>query len=168
MSTFKGAASDGRDPGADIPQIKDRINRWSEKAGLLVASTMPGRVGMVNNASAFKITATTASIRFRLFASTPENGCRLELYSNPSRTALHSETDSLWKQVCNRNGNTIDGDRVTFSLGAGQPLTAESTYYYRLIDGDRVMVGEFRTAAPSREREAPVRRGGVGVSGVPR
>ncbi len=166
MSTFKGAASDGRDPGADIPQIKDRINRWSEKAGLLVASTVPGRVGMVNKPGAFKVAGTTASIRFRLFASTPGDGCRLELYSNPSRTALHSDTDSLSKQVCNRSGNTIDRDMVTFSLGTNQPLTAESTYYYRLIDGDRVMVGEFRTAAPSRERETPVRRGGLGGDGV--
>jgi phosphodiesterase/alkaline phosphatase D-like protein len=40
----------------------------------------------------------------------------------------------------------VEGDTVTFVFGAESPLTPLTTYFYRITDGTRVMVGEFQTA----------------------
>ncbi|MCC7176705.1 MAG: hypothetical protein IT159_16035 [Bryobacterales bacterium] len=149
-SPGKGAASDGKDLGADVAQVKDRINGWSEEAGLLVADTsVPA---MVNNPEAFQLGAAEAVIRFKVF-NAKDGTCSLELYTNGARTKKDPDTDSYDKQACTREGNSLDAGVVTFRAGRYSPLRPGATYHYRIQDGERVMVGEFTMPdAPAPER----------------
>lgn len=151
-SPYKGAAGDGKDPGADIAQLKDRLNGWSEAAGLLRADTL--RAAMVNHPAAFQIGAQAAAIRFRVFEAA--GACTLELFVNGARTTLHADTDTSAEQACNRAGNVVEGGTVTFVLGTNAALAPGTRYYYRIRDGGRVMVGEFATQAAWPASDLPI------------
>lgn len=143
-SPYAGTASDGGDPGADVQQVNDRINGWSEDAGLIVANTfLPG---MVLNSGNWRIGSTAVAVTFRLFASTGE-GCTVELFTVRNRTGPHD--DSSPAQTCSRTGSVAGDSVITYIFGTTSPLTPATTYFYRITDGARIMVGEFTTAAAS-------------------
>jgi hypothetical protein len=138
----RGAASDGGDPGADVWAIQDRIQRWSEDAGLLIADI--GTLNMRSNPSAFTIGSTRAAVRFTALGSSPA-ACGLELFTTRNRSTPHGDTDGPGEHACSRAGNVIEDNVVTFVLGTNTPLTPGTTYFYKITDGARVMVGEFTT-----------------------
>ncbi len=139
---YAGRASDGGTPGADVKQINDHINGWSEQAGLIVFSVSDIVSGFSNSPSAFSLAQTTATMTFTIF--NPVEQCSLKLYTNMSRTVLHADTAHAGLQACSRTGNTVGGP-VSFQLGNNSALSARTDYYYELSDGPRVMTGHFRT-----------------------
>ncbi|MBI3680138.1 MAG: hypothetical protein HY235_07045 [Acidobacteria bacterium] len=139
-SPYKGAASDGKDVGADVAQIKDRVNGWSEEAGLLTFD--PARGALLHTGS-WQVGSTNVAVTFRLFG--PLTGCTMELFTNGGRTSLHPDTASAGEQSCGRSGNLLQDGLVTFVLGSGVALNPSTKHYYRLKDGNRVMVGDFQT-----------------------
>jgi len=147
-SPYKNAGTDGKDPGADVEQVEDRINGWSEDAGLLQFNAS----GVTNNSAAFQIGSTRAAISFRIFSS----GCTLQLFTTGGRTALDADTSDPAAQDCLREGNVLQDGVVTFVLGTRVPLQPSTKYYYRIRDHSRVMVGEFATQ-PSYQSEQRIR-----------
>jgi hypothetical protein len=139
----RGTASDGGDPGADIEAVQDRIHRWSERAGLLVSNL--GAANMERNPSNWQTGSTRTGVRFVLYGSTGA-ACNVQLFTTRNRSALHADTNNAGRQACDRTSSLADGDTVTFVFGAESPLTPSTTYFYRITDGTRVMVGEFQTA----------------------
>ncbi len=142
-SSHAGTATDGGNPGADVEQVRDRLKRWSERAGLLKADTTSAR--MVINPGAWQLGSTKAAVTFRLYSSTPASGCTVQVFTNRNRATAHSDTPSA--AACNRSGSFASGNTVTFLIGSTAGLTASTTYFYRITDGPRVMVGEFTTRA---------------------
>lgn len=140
-STYRGTSADGSDPGADIPRLKDRLNRWSEQAGLLVADM--NQVVMVNKPGAWQLGSTVAFVRLQLFESTPSSGCTIQIFTTRNRSTAHADTSSA--TACNRSGATFSAPLVTIPVGTSSALTASTTYFYKIVDGTRVMVGEFTT-----------------------
>jgi hypothetical protein len=140
----RGVASDGGDPGADVEQIRDRVHRWSEKAGLLEVDM--GTQTMQPHRDAFKIGSTQAALTFRTHDG-PAGACTLELFTNRNRANLHADTDEASEQSCARDGNVQEDNTIVFVLGKNEPLTPNTTYFYRIRDGERTMVGEFTTLA---------------------
>jgi hypothetical protein len=138
----RGRASDGGDPGADVEQIRDRVHRWSEKAGLLEVDI--GTQTMRAHRDAFKIGSTRAALMFATYDE-PAGACTLELFTDRNRATLHGDTDEVSEQSCAREGNVQEGNTATFVLGSNEALTPNTTYYYRIKDGQRTMVGEFTT-----------------------
>jgi hypothetical protein len=159
----RGAASDGGDPGADIEQVQDRLYRWSERAGL-IESDMPASPQMRNRAGNWKIGSTAASVRFQLYNSLA-SACTVELFTNRNRATAHADASSA--QACNRSSSVASGNNVSYVFGGGSALTADTTYFYRITDGTRVMVGEFKTqpagsgAAVSTYRYSSARTGNL-------
>jgi hypothetical protein len=144
-SPFKGRASDGGDPGADIDTIRDHINGWSEAAGLILLTNE-------NNPAAFQ----TGPDRTVIKLQTVSGACTLELFTDKARTQLHRDTDTASEQACSRAGNKVNADgTVEFALGTNETLTPATTYYYRIADGARTMVGSFRTTGGPRVPAAP-------------
>lgn len=159
-TTYAGTASDGGNPGADVLQVKDRINAYSETAGLLVVDmTLPA---MVNNPAAFSRNSTTTSMTFTIQGTVAGN-CSLKLYTDINRATLAADTNTSGKQACNRSGNTINGKTVTFALGSQNALTPNTSYYYdiEVTDSGETMVGTFATLATG----GTTRTGKVVVSG---
>ncbi len=165
----RGAASDGGDPGADIAQVKDRINRWSEQAGLLQYSLigsggLADTPAMVNRSGNWTIGSTAVVVRFQLFNSL-SSACTVELFTNRNRATAHADASSA--QACNRTSSAVSGNTVAYTFGGASALTADTTYFYRITDGTRIMVGEFRTqpagsgAAVSTYRYSSARTGNV-------
>lgn len=149
-SPYKGSAPDGSDPGADVYAVQDRIHRWSEQAGLLLWEGP--RATMIENPGAFDYAARHVAMRFHRFG--PLAGCSVQLFTNRARTLLHPDTATTGNQACARAGNIDENGIVTFVFGAVAPLAAGTTYAYQIVDGIRVMVGEFTTA--SSEPTGPV------------
>lgn len=142
-SGLKGTASDGKDPGADIPQMKDHLKGWSEDAGLTavdiyVASTF-------NNPSAFLVGSNRMGVNFRLLGGGVDT-CTFELYTDASRQTLHADTNSASNKACWRTGNLYNEGVVSFVLGTVSGLSPSSTYHFKITEGSRVMVGSFQTA----------------------
>lgn len=160
----RGAASDGGDPGADIEQVQDRLYRWSERAGL-IESDMPASPNMRLRNGNWTIGSTAASVRFQLYNSIPSGSCTVELFTNRNRATAHSDASSA--QFCNRTTSVVSGNNVSYVFGGGSALTADTTYFYRITDGTRVMVGEFKTqpagsgAAVSTYRYSSARTGNL-------
>lgn len=138
-SSFVSTATDGGDPGADVEAIEDHINGWSEQAGLIDYWAGEYR------ADAYDRGSTRAALHFNL--ASPIGSCSFFLYTNKSRRTLHGDTNSSGLQACNRTGNIVNGRGVAFVLGGNTALTAGTVYYYKLVDGSRTMVGEFKTRA---------------------
>lgn len=144
---LKGTASDGKDPGADILQVKDRTNGWSDDAGLLVFQTTGGTPGAVNNPANWRIGSTRAALTFRLTPGTNlASGCQVIIYNDAARVTENADTDTNGEKACNRTGSYFDRGQVTFVLG-NTALTPNTTYAWKVIDGSKVMVGSFRTLA---------------------
>jgi len=141
----RGAATDGGDPGADILQVNDRLHSWSEQAGLLQA--YPNATVSLNGGS-WSIGSVAAVVNFNLFNSTPASGCTVQLFTNANRSTAHADTPTA--AACNRASSpTLTGARASFVFGGSSALTANTTYYWQVTDGTRIMVGSFRTA-PTR------------------
>ena len=159
----RGAASDGGDPGADIEQVQDRLYRWSERAGL-IESDIPASPQMRNRAGNWTIGSTAASVRFQLYNSLA-SACTVELFTNRNRATAHADASSA--QACNRTSSATSGNTVAYTFGGASALTADTTYFYKITDGTRIMVGEFRTlpagsgAAVSTFRYSSARTGNV-------
>jgi len=159
----RGAASDGGDPGADIEQVRDRLNRWSERAGL-IESGLPISSEMRNRAGNWTIGSTTAIVRFQLYNSL-SSACTVELFTNRNRATAHADASSA--QACNRSSSVASGNNVAYVFGGASALTANTEYFYKITDGGRVMVGEFRTqpagsgAAVSTYRYSSARTGNL-------
>lgn len=143
-SIYRGTAADGGDPGADVEEVEDRLNRWSERAGLLIPDIQTAFPAMVNNPGAWQVGSTSAAVRFDLFASEP-GSCTVELFTVRNRSTRHA--DASVAQACNRTGSMSKGNTVEYVFGTVAALTASTMYWYRITDGVRVMVGEFRTLA---------------------
>lgn len=153
-SSLRGTATDGRDPGADVEQLRDRVNGWSEDAGLLEFQTNPP--GAVPNHNSWQIGSVHASVRIRLFEGL--DGCKVELFTDPNRTKPHADSDAGAEQSCDRGSSVTSDGSVQFLFGGGVSLTPSTTYYYRITDGKRVMVGQFTTREPgtgNRRRSVP-------------
>jgi hypothetical protein len=159
----RGAASDGGDPGADIEQVQDRLYRWSERAGL-IESDMPASPNMRNRAGNWTIGSTTAVVRFQLYNSL-SSACTVELFTNRNRATAHADASSA--QACNRSSSVTSGNNVAYVFGGSSALTANTEYFYKITDGSRIMVGEFKTlpagsgAAVSTYRYASARTGNL-------
>lgn len=82
-------------------------------------------------------------VNFQTFSAI--GGCTVELFTTRNRSTRHADASAA--QSCSRASSVIDGTRVTYVFGAVADLTASTTYFYRITDGSRVMVGEFVTAA---------------------
>jgi hypothetical protein len=136
----RGTGPDGSDPGADVLQIQDRIYRWSDQAGLL--STDMGIQRMAPNLATVQQGSKYTTLRFRRFNS---GTCTVQLFTNANRSTAHSDTPSA--ASCVRSTSFTDGNEVTFAFGTTANLTASTKYFWKIIDGDRIMVGEFKTAA---------------------
>lgn len=138
-----GQATDGGNPGADVLAVNDHIHGWSESAGLL--SEDLGRVWMVNNRGAWSIGSVQAAITFQVFESTPSSGCTVQIFTTRNRSSAHADTPT--PAACNRGGSySQQVNVVTFLAGFSSSLSASTTYFYKITDGSRVMVGEFTTA----------------------
>lgn len=135
-----GTAANGRNPGADVEEIKDRIERWSDRAGFLIRSGSR----MIPNPGAWKIGSTSAAVKFNVFASSP-SACTFQIFTNGNRSTAHADTSS--PVACNRTGSYAENNQVTFVAGTASALTASTLYFYKVIDGGRTMVGEFTTQA---------------------
>lgn len=137
----RGAATDGGDPGADIEQVQDRLHRWSERAGLIetdiLAANMTLRLG------SWRLGSTVAAVTFNLFNSYPSSGCTVQLFTNRNRST--ADADSPTAQFCNRTGSVVGSSTVSYVFGGGVALSPNTTYFYRIVDGSRTMVGEFTT-----------------------
>ncbi len=142
-STYRGAATDGADPGADVYRVQDRINGWSEQAGLMVT----GHNGQdsMRLSDRWQVGSTKVAITFPLFNSTVASGCTVKLYTNPHRATLHADTDTGGEQACNRASSPAVAGKAAFVFGGSAALTANTTYYWEITDGTRVMVGSFKT-----------------------
>jgi len=150
-SPYRATASDGKDPGADILQVNDHQNGWSEQAGLIAYDNLNATYDP--NPGAFIIGATHAAIKFNRFGSIA--ACSLQIFTDPARRFLHPDTSNHGLQTCARFGNVSnDGETVTFVLGNTAALTPATTYYYRITDSDRAMVGSFTTLGA--EQAVPV------------
>lgn len=136
-SSFRGTASDGGDPGADIEQVQDHLNGWSRKAGLIDDWNH-------HRNEAVKAAGTKTVLDFRLIQG---GACTVELYVNRNRTVLHGDTQAAGDRMCGRAGNLVDDGRVVFVLGNVAALTPGTEYFYRVTQGAAVMVGSFRTSA---------------------
>lgn len=168
-STFKGGASDGGDPAADISAIRDRTadkctsgcgyGGFSEQEGLLVFNSSTNTMDITWTPG-----NTTSSPVFTIVNSI--GSCAAHLYTNLARTTEVADTVS--SSACNRAGNTVIGSQVTFVFGHNTALTPNSTYYYSITDGSRVMVGSFRTSgsgvAPTITTTCPLPAGKQGVA----
>jgi len=138
-SPLRGTATDGRDPGADVEQLRDRVNGWSEEAGLLAFQTDPPTA--IPDPDSWKIGSIHASAEFRLFDDMAN--CKVELFTDPNRAKTHADANTA--QNCGRSSSVVTGGKVQFLFGGGVALTPGATYYYRITDGSRVMVGSFAT-----------------------
>lgn len=127
-SSFKGTASDGKDPGVDMEELQQQVLGWFDQAQVRVT---PG--------------SQQAKIQVLLRASTPSSGCKIELFTNAARTALHSDTNTSPEQQCTRSTHVANQQQMQFVLGAGDALTPSTTYYWRVTDGGRTLVGSFIT-----------------------
>lgn len=137
-ATHAGAGENGSDPGADPVVIEDHVNGWSVDAGLQERD---------NNAlRPQQIGSTRAAISFRLRNSTAAN-CTLVLYTDADYRTEHGDTDTSGEKACNRSGNAVNGDMVTFVLGTNTALTASTAYYFEITDGSRKMRWALRTLA---------------------
>lgn len=160
---LRGTASDGGDPGADVDQIDDRLHRWSERAGL-IESDMPSFQQMRLRRGNWTIGSTTAVVRFQIYASSP-SACTVELFTNRNRATAHADASSA--QACNRTSSAVSGNTVAYTFGGASALTANTEYFYKITDGARIMVGEFRTqpagsgAAVSTYRYSSARTGNL-------
>jgi len=140
---YIGLAPGGKTPGADIDMAKDRINGWSEDAGLLEYGS--GWQGALNRSAAFQLGSTRAAITFRRINS---GACTLILYTDAIRNTQHADTDTGPEQDCARTGNLVNADgSIVFVLGTNSVLTASTTYHYKITQGSAVMVGSFGTRA---------------------
>lgn len=137
----RGAASDGGDPGADIEQVRDRIERWSERAGLLQSN--PHTALMELNPSSWQVGSTHVAVRFTLTA--PLSACTVELFTTRNRSALHADSNAAERLPCARAGSFVEDNMAVFVFGTFAPLSPSKKYFYRITDGPRVMVGEFST-----------------------
>jgi len=140
-SAYKGAASDGKDIGADTLEVDDHLNGWSEAAGLIRYENLTATYEP--NPAAFNLGATHAAIKFRAYGAP----CSLVLYTDRARQIIHGDTSTSGRQDCARAGNSNQDGVVSFSLGTNVVLTADTLYAYQITTGTRVMVGEFRTAS---------------------
>jgi len=138
----RGAASDGGDPGADILQVQDRLYRWSERAGLIEPNILAAN--MTLRAGNWTIGATTTVANFMVFKSAT-SACTVELFTDRNRVTRHADASTA--QACNRASSVAAGNRVSYVFGGSSALTAATTYFYKITDGARVMVGEFTTLA---------------------
>ncbi len=111
------------------------------------------------------IGSTAAVVRFQLFNSVASGTCFVELFTNRNRATAHG--DAPTPQFCARVTSVISGNNVAYTFGAGVALTADTAYFYKITDGSRVMVGEFRTqpagsgAAVSTYRYSSARTGNL-------
>lgn len=148
----RGAASDGGDPGADVDQVRDRLHRWSEQAGLIQvnipAYTMALRLG------SWTLGSVATTVNFTLFDSSPSSGCTVELFTNRNRSTRAA--DAPTPQACNRASSAVSNNLVGYVFGGSSALTANTEYFYKITDGDRVMVGNFTTTA-ARPSDAVLR-----------
>lgn len=138
----KGGATDGGDPGADVEQVLDRLKRWSEQAGLIEPSQSAAT--MVLRSANWQLGSTKVAMTFHLSASATA-ACTVQIFTNANRSTAHADTSS--PAACNRTGSVTSGSTVTFLAGSVAALTAATKYYYRIVDGGRVMVGSFKTQA---------------------
>jgi len=141
----RGMATDGGDPGADILQVNDRLHSWSQTAGLL--QPYPNATVALSGGS-WGIGSVAAVVNFNLYNSTPASGCTAQLFTNANRSTAHADTPTA--AACNRASSpAVTGSRASFVFGGSSALTANTTYYWQVTDGTRIMVGSFRTA-PTR------------------
>jgi hypothetical protein len=140
-STYKGDASDGKDPGVDMEELVCEVDGHCGKTGLYLYDAYTKRT---LNPAAWKIGSTRVSI-----TANKINGgtCTFILYTNAARTTQHGDTDTAPEQDCARTGNASTAGTVTLVLGTNTALTASTTYYYKLTMGSAVIVGEFATVA---------------------
>ena len=163
-TNYVGTASDGGTPGADVKQINDHINMWSETAGLISFYATTAGGGYQNVAGAFASTGATESITWTRVNGSGHGTCALHLFTNLSRTVEHADTTGGSNYDCTRTGNTNPGQSTTFVLGTHAVLTPLTTYYYEITDGSNLMPGSFATSAltsPGGTRFS----GAVGLSG---
>ncbi len=140
-SPYKGTASDGGDPGADIPLVKDRLNGWSETAGLTTIN--PALTQMALRLGNWNIGSVYAVVNFNLFGSSPGSGCTVELFTDRDRVT--TAADAPTAQACNRASSITGGNSVSYVFGGSVALSANTEYFYKITDGTRVMVGAFTT-----------------------
>jgi phosphodiesterase/alkaline phosphatase D-like protein len=100
---------------------------------------------MERNPANWQAGSARTGVRFALYGSTAA-ACTVQLFTTRNRSTLHADTNNAGRQACNRTSSLVEGDTVTFVFGAESPLTPLTTYFYRITDGTRVMVGEFQTA----------------------
>ena len=126
---------------------------------------MPASPNMRLRNGNWTIGSTTAVVRFQIYNSIASSGCTVELFTNRNRATAHSDASSA--QFCNRTTSVVSGNNVSYVFGGGSALTADTTYFYRITDGTRVMVGEFKTqpagsgAAVSTYRYSSARTGNL-------
>ena len=158
-TSYAGTASDGGTPGADVKQINDHINMWSEKAGLIAFTVSKAGGGYQNAAGAFSSTGLTESITWTRVNNSDHGTCAMHLFTDLSRTVEHADTTGGSNYDCTRAGNTNAGQSTTFVLGTHASLTPMTTYYYEITDGSNLMTGAFSTGAQTNP-------GGTSFSGA--
>lgn len=147
-SPFKGSATDGKDPGVDLPELKDRIHGWSEEAGLI--GFAPTIANAVPRPGAIQTGSNKAIVQFRLLGAGAAQ-CRFELFRDAARTLLHPDTGSPDLQLCGRSSSVVEEGVVWFVAGASHALSPSTPYYFRITDGNRVLTGSLETNATSAE-----------------
>lgn len=130
------AADNQRDLGADIDRVEQETSgavsgtpSWDELFGLRIEA----------------LEATTASLSY--YVRTDEV-CTLNVSTNPSFRTTIPDVDSTVgdnRQSDNREGNQADGPKRTFLLGSIQPLTPDTTYFYKLQCASGSQSGSFKT-----------------------
>jgi len=64
-------------------------------------------------------------------------------------TAPITDTDSSagdGRELDSREGNQADGTKRSFVIGTREPLQPATSYYFKLLCGQRFQTGSFKTA----------------------
>jgi hypothetical protein len=130
------AGDNARDLGANIDRVEQETSgavigtaNWDEEFGLQVSSVEPNK----------------ATLTYYLRT---EDSCSIRVSTQPSLRTSIADTDidvGDGRHLADREGNLTDGALRTFYLGTREPLQPATTYYFKLLCGQRHQTGEFKT-----------------------
>lgn len=174
LSPYKGSASDGGDPGADVLQVQDHLNNWSRTAGLItydLTRTTNQWYGTneeaqwVYDPAHWSVVSTAFAPTFTIVNAI--GSCTAHVYTDRARLHEHADT-ATGGSACNRVGNTVVGNQVTFIFGYYYNLSSNTVYYIVINDGANVMTAvPIKTTGtstpPTITSTSPLPDGMVGI-----
>lgn len=125
-------ATTGKDLGADIEEIE--------------AATSGAIDGRPSWAERMQLRLTPQPRQAVLEYEAPsDEACKVRLFTNAARTALHPDTATVEAQSDGRSSSRNDGRRRRFLLGAQSPLAPGTPHWYSVQCGRWLVPGFFQT-----------------------